>query len=343
MSSSESAEPSASYANSGVNLEAGDETLKLIKDSVKATYTSNVLAGLGAFGGLFDVSFLKTYAHPVMVASTDSIGTKVKVATALNRFDTLGHDLVHHCINDILVQGATPLFFLDYFATSRLKPSIATAIIRSVAEACQATDTVLLGGETAELPGVYVNGELDLVGTVVGAVDKSDIITGKSIKEGDAVFALMSGGLQTNGFSLARNVLDQSYTEAFEDSTVGEVLLTPHRHYLEPVSALREQVVIKGMAHITGGGIPSNLPRILPEGLGAKINKDSWPIPAIFDLIQTRGNVSDQEMARVFNLGAGFLIVTSAEDAEIVRKACPEPIYRIGEIIKSEGVTVVSS
>lgn len=339
MTSSDSAKPSASYASAGVSLEAGDETLDLVKDAVKATYTSNVLAGLGAFGGLFDVSFLKTYEHPVLVASTDSIGTKVKVATALNTFDTLGHDLVHHCINDILVQGATPLFFLDYFATSKLEPRVASSIIRSVAKACKDTGTVLLGGETAELPGVYEAGELDLVGTVVGVVDKSEIVTGNGIKEGDIVFALMSGGLQTNGFSLARNILDQSYSEPFETNTVGETLLTPHRHYLEPIATLREKVTIEGMAHITGGGIPGNLPRILPEGLGAEISKGNWPIPPIFKHIQECGNVTDAEMAKAFNMGAGFLVVTSLEDAEAVEKTCPEPIYQIGKITKGSGVT----
>ena len=339
MSSTNPATPSASYASSGVSLEAGDETLALVKDAVKATYTKNVLAGLGAFGGLFDISFLKAYEHPVLVASTDSIGTKVKVATALNKFETLGHDLVYHCINDILVQGAKPLFFLDYFATSKLEPTTASSIIRSVAGACQATGTVLLGGETAELPGVYAPGELDLVGTVVGAVDRNDIVTGESIEKGDVVFALMSGGLQTNGFSLARTILDRSYTEAFETSTVGESLLTPHRNYLEPIAALREKVIIKGMAHITGGGIPGNLPRILPEGLGAEIASKSWPVPPIFKLLQERGNVSDIEMARVFNMGTGFLIITSAQDAEAAKEACSEPIYKIGRVIKGSGVT----
>jgi len=339
MSSSNSAQPSASYADSGVSLEAGDETLSLVKDAVKATYTDNVLAGLGAFGGLFDVSFLKDYAHPVLVASTDSIGTKVKVATALNKFDTLGRDLVNHCINDILVQGAKPLFFLDYFATSKLEPRIASSIISSVAGACKATGTVLLGGETAELPGVYRAGELDLVGTVVGVVDKNDIVTGEGIEEGDVVFALMSGGLQTNGFSLARSVLDSSYDETFEASTVGETLLTPHRNYLEPINTLRQKVSIKGMAHITGGGVPGNLPRILPEGLGAEIKGSSWPVPPIFNLIRERGNISDAEMARVFNMGTGFLVVTSAQDAEAAQEACPEPIYKIGEIVKGSGIT----
>ena len=221
------------YARAGVSLEAGEETTKLISEAVKATYNGNVLAGLGAFGGLFDVSFLKAFDTPVLVASTDGVGTKTKIAAALNRFDTIGSDIVHHCINDILVQGASPLFFLDYVAASKLEPNLTAEIITGVARACEATSTVLLGGETAEMPGVYQESEFDLVGTVIGVVEKRDLVTGQDIEPGDVVFALMSGGLQTNGFSLARSVLT-NYDERFNAQTVGEALLTPHRHYLNP-------------------------------------------------------------------------------------------------------------
>lgn len=337
MSANDSAN---AYARAGVSLEAGEETTKLITKVVKATYNSNVLAGLGAFGGLFDVSFLKAHDAPVLVASTDGVGTKTKVAVALNRFDTIGEDIVHHCINDILVQGATPLFFLDYVAASRLEPQITSSIITGVARACEKTGTVLLGGETAEMPGVYQEDEFDLVGTVIGVVEKRELVTGQAAKPGDVVFALMSGGLQTNGFSLARSVLTD-YDEELNAQTVGEALLTPHRHYLSPVRALQKAGILKGMAHITGGGLPGNLPRILPEGLGAEIKRDSWTVPPIFSLIQTRGDISEDEMYRVFNMGVGFVCVVNPKDASRVPKLCPEPVFEVGRVLEGEGVTFV--
>ncbi len=327
------------YDRAGVSLAAGEKTLELVADAVKATYNERVLAGLGAFGGLFDVSFLKDYRAPVLVATTDGVGTKTKIAAALGRYGTLGTDLVHHCINDVLVQGAEPLFFLDYVAASRLEPAPTADLVRGVAEACRATGTVLLGGETAEMPGVYEPGEFDLVGTLVGVVDKENLVTGAGIEAGDRIFAFQSGGLQTNGFSLARAVLVDAYAEPFGDSTVGATLLTPHRHYLEPVRALREKVALKGMAHITGGGLPGNLPRILPPGLGARLEQGSWPVPPIFSLIQKRGRVSQDEMLRVFNLGAGFVVVVSEADAGKLEAVCPEPAYPIGVVVAGAGVT----
>lgn len=329
------------YGRAGVSLEAGETTLQLVSEAVRATYSERVLAGLGAFGGLFDAAFLKDYRAPILVATTDGVGTKTKVAAALGRYDTIGADLVHHCINDILVQGAAPLFFLDYVASSRLKPEVTADLIKGIAEACRATATVLLGGETAEMPGVYEADEFDLVGTLIGVVDRPDLVTGAAIGVGDRIFALESGGLQTNGFSLARAVLAKAYDETFEDSTVGDILLTPHRHYLKPVQALRQAVEVKGMAHITGGGLPGNLPRILPAGLGAQITVDSWPVPPIFPLIATRGEVSPDEMFRVFNMGAGFVLVVSEAEAAEVEAACPEPIYAIGVVTEGEGVTVI--
>ena len=337
MSANDSTHENA-YARAGVSLEAGEETTRLITEAVRATYNSNVLAGLGAFGGLFDVSFLKAYDAPVLVASTDGVGTKTKVAAALNRFDTIGEDIVHHCINDILVQGATPLFFLDYVAASKLEPQVTAQIITGVARACKDTGTVLLGGETAEMPGVYQDSEFDLVGTVIGVVEKRELVTGENIKQGDVVFALMSGGLQTNGFSLARSVL-ADYDEGLNAQTVGEALLTPHRHYLNPVRALQKAGLLKGMAHITGGGLPGNLPRVLPEGLGAQITQGSWTVPPIFSLIQTRGSVSEEEMYQVFNMGAGFVFVVSSEDAPAVPDLCTEPAFEIGRIVEGDGVT----
>ena len=331
------------YAQSGVDIDAGETALDLIKDRVEATYNKNVLAGLGAFGGLYDLSFLKTYREPLLVTSTDGVGTKTKLAAALGRYDTVGYDIVNHCVNDILVQGATPHLFLDYIAAGRLEPERAATIIGGVAKACKAAGIVLIGGETAELPGVYVAGEFDLVGTVIGVVDRAELVTGETIQPGDAVFALMSGGLQTNGFSLARSVLDGHYQETLGDRSVGEALLHPHRNYVDTIRTLRTKLSIKGMAHITGGGMPGNLPRILPEGLGATIDTGSWPIPPIFNLIQQRGEIATSEMFRVFNMGAGFLFVVSAEKAEQVQALSPEPVLQIGHITDDEGVRFSSA
>ena len=331
------------YDRAGVSLEAGEKTLNLIAAAVSSTYDERVLAGLGAFGGLFDASFLKAYRAPVLVASTDGVGTKTKVAAALGRWSTIGTDLVHHCINDILVQGAKPLFFLDYVASARLEPEVTARLVTGVAAACRATGTVLLGGETAEMPGVYVPGEFDLVGTVVGVVERDSLVTGAAIRAGDQVFALASGGLQTNGFSLARAVLADTYAETFEGATVGDALLTPHRHYLKPVRAIREKVEVKGMAHITGGGLPGNLPRVLPPGLGVRLSEGSWPVPPIFTLIQERGGVPHDEMFRAFNMGAGFVLVVSEDEAGALAEACPEPVYRVGVVAEGAGVTFTTS
>jgi phosphoribosylformylglycinamidine cyclo-ligase len=328
----------SAYARAGVDLTSGETTLRLIKDAVVSTYTANVLAGIGSFGGLFDVSFLKAYNHPVLVASTDGVGTKTLVAAALNRFDTIGIDIVNHCINDILVQGATPLFFLDYLASSRLEPAIIAQIVTGMARACRETETVLLGGETAEMPGVYQDQSYDIVGTIIGVAEKSALVTGETITTGDKVLALMSGGLQTNGYSLARQVMARRYHDPCEDTTVGEALLKPHRHYLSPIRALMREVTIKGMAHITGGGIPGNLPRILPAGLGAQITLGSWPMPEIFRLIATTGDIDLREMYDVFNMGAGFLLIVAPEDERKALQVCPEPLYPIGHITQAEGV-----
>ena len=274
------------YKDAGVDLAASDQTLGLIKEAVKRTYTPSVLAGLGAFGGLFDAKDIKSFNHPVLVASTDGVGTKTKVAAALGQVHGLGFDIVHHCVNDILVQGAKPLFFLDYVAAAKLEPFLIAELITGIAAACEALGIPLLGGETAEMPGVYAAGEFDLVGTIIGVVDRDNIIDGSQIKPGDKLLGLMSGGLQTNGFSLARRALMNKLHDPFGESTVGETLLTPHRSYLASVQPLLEQKLIRGMAHITGGGLPGNLPRILPDGLGVQIEKNSWEVPEIFGLIQ---------------------------------------------------------
>lgn len=324
------------YQSAGVDLRAKAEALALITQAVKSTYGPEVLAGIGAFGGLYAATALQSLVEPVLVASTDGVGTKTKLATALGCYHSIGYDIVHHCINDILVQGARPLFFLDYLAAARLQPRIVAQIVTGVAEACRTHGMALLGGETAEMPGVYAPDEFDLVGTIVGVVERRAIIDGSGIGVGDQLIALMSGGLQTNGYSLARAVLGSALNEPFEGHTVGEALLMPHRCYLPAVTPLLGPGVIKGMAHITGGGISGNLPRILPAGLGAAIDLGSWPVPAIFELIAARGAVSQAEMFEVFNMGAGFLLVVGPEDAASVTAQLEG--YIIGEIVSSEGV-----
>ncbi len=332
---------SSAYEQAGVTLETNEKTLSLIKDAVHSTYNEHVLDGLGAFGGLYDFTQAQTLNAPVLVSSTDSIGTKTKLASSVGRFNTVGFDIVNHCVNDILVQGAKPLFFLDYLAGSKLEPVLSAEIVSSVAAACKDVGAVLIGGELAEMPGVYVEDEFDLVGTVVGLVDKAKVVTGASIKAGDKVIAFMSGGLQTNGFSLARKVMDPFLSESFAEHTVGDELLTPHRHYLHPVTKLLDAGLIKGMAHITGGGIPGNLPRILPEGLGAHIRKACWPVPKIFELIQERGKIDEDEMYHVFNMGAGFLVVVDSHVEADVLQFAGESAYVIGEIVEGFGVNLV--
>lgn len=328
------------YREAGVDLDASDATLTQIKEAVTASYTPQVLAGLGAFGGLYDAGALKEMRAPVLVASTDGVGTKTKVAAALGRFSTLGSDLVHHCVNDLLVQGARPLFFLDYVASSRLEPATAASLVGGVAAACQAHGIPLLGGETAEMPGVYEAGEFDLVGTLIGIVERSEIVTGERVREGDTILGLASGGLQTNGFSLARHLLSERYDEPLGPGTIGEALLAPHRSFLGAVTPLLEANLVRGMAHITGGGIPGNLPRVLPEGLGAEITPD-WPVPDIFRVLSEAGDVSRSELFEVFNMGIGFVLVVAAKEEAAVREHCPETLHRVGRIVRGSGVTLV--
>ena len=331
-------DPTASaYRAAGVDLDASDETLARIKSAVTASYTPEVLAGLGAFGGLFDAGALKTMDAPVLVASTDGVGTKTKVAAALGRFDTLGQDLVNHCVNDLLVQGARPLFFLDYVASARLEPAPTAALIAGVAAGCRAHGIPLLGGETAEMPGVYEAGEFDLVGTLIGVVERSRIVTGEAVRAGDFIVGLPSGGLQTNGFSLARRVLAGRYAEVLGDTTVGDALLAPHRSFLNVVTPLLDAGLVRGMAHITGGGLPGNLPRVLPEGLGAELTPN-WSVPEIFSLIEASG-VGRDEMFRVFNMGVGFVLITSQENAAEVRRRVPEA-FVVGSVVSGTGVRV---
>lgn len=336
---------SSRYAASGVDIAAGQKATELMKAAVQATYTPAVLAGLGAFGGLFDAGALQGMAAPVLVASTDGVGTKTKVAAKLGRWDTIGQDLVNHCVNDILVQGARPLFFLDYVASSKLDPVQIATIVGGVASACRAVGCALLGGETAEMPGVYEAGEIDLVGTVIGVVERAKIIDGAAIKAGDAILALPSTGLHTNGYSLARSVLaglDWAEPQPILGGTsIGEALLAVHRCYLAEIQVLLAAgVEIRGLAHLTGGGVIDNLPRILPAGLGAVIRRGSWPEPPIFGLLQQTGQVPAGEMFHAFNMGLGMLVVIASEQVEAARQTLVDELFLVGEIIEGPGVRV---
>ncbi len=324
------------YAASGVNIAAGQRAIELMRDAVKATYTEAVLSDTGSFGGLFALSEMQTMRQPVLVASTDGVGTKTMVAARMGRWDTIGQDLVNHCINDILVQGAHPLFFMDYIASSHLQPEQVAAIVRGMAVACQAAGCVLLGGETAEMPGVYSSGEVDVAGTIIGLVERASIIDGQHIKPGNVILALPSSGLHTNGYSLARRVLHAADWDVVHPDlglTLGEALLAVHRCYLQSVQQLKVAgISLHGLAHITGGGVMDNLPRILPEGCQAVIERGSWPIPPIFSLIQNIGRIADAEMWRVFNMGLGMLLVVSVEQATQAQAIVPE-IQVVGEIV----------
>lgn len=327
------------YQRAGVDLRAAEDTLSRIERAVASTYTPGVLRGLGAFGGLFALP--TGLREPVLVASTDGVGTKTMIATALDAYETIGRDLVNHCVNDILVQGATPLFFLDYVASARLVPETTARVVQGVADACRAAGIALLGGETAEMPGVYHEGELDLAGTIVGVIERSAIVDGSRVDEGDVLLGIASGGLQTNGFSLARSVLGNALSEPFAEGTVGDALLAEHRSFLGTVRPLLEAGLVRAMAHVTGGGLPGNLPRSLPAGLGATVTRGTWPEPEVFGLLQRRGNLADDEMFEVFNMGVGFVIVVAEDDVERARAATDEPLYVIGRVMRGEGVRVV--
>ena len=332
------------YLQAGVDIAAGNRATALITEAVRSTYGAEVLAGIGAFGGLFDAGALKAMEAPVLVASTDGVGTKTKVAARLNRWNTIGQDLVNHCVNDILVQGAQPLFFLDYVASSRLHPEQIAAVVGGVAAACREAGCALLGGETAEMPGVYEAGEIDLAGTIIGAMERSRIIDGSRIRIGDAILALPSSGLHTNGYSLARRVLaDLNWDESLPElgEPIGAALLAVHRSYLGSVRKLwQAEVDLHGLAHITGGGIIDNLPRIFPPGIGAVIRRGSWSEPPIFGLIQRIGGITDEEMFHVFNMGLGLLMVVSPDHVDKACSAISEVVL-VGEIVAGDGLVQV--
>ena len=307
----------SAYAQAGVDIDSKMSGIEIIKKMVAATTTKGVVGGIGSFGGLFH----SPGKDALLVASTDGVGTKLKVAAVAKRHDTVGQDIVNHCVNDILVQGATPLFFMDYIGASRFDTAIFKEVISGLCKACKENGCALLGGETAEMPGLYPQGEYDLVGTIVGMVDKKKLITGKDIKPNDVIIGLPSGGLQTNGFSLARKIILDQCGLTPQDLipgtryTVTEALLAIHRSFLKPVTALMEKVPVRGMAHITGGGFVDNIPRVLPDNCTAVINRNSWKVPTIFTFIERQGKVDHDEMYRVFNMGIGYVIIVRQKDA----------------------------
>jgi phosphoribosylformylglycinamidine cyclo-ligase len=329
-----------SYRHAGVDIDAGNEAVRRIKALARGTYTSGVLSGVGAFGGLFALD--AAVPDPVLVASADGVGTKLKVAFLAGVHDTIGVDLVNHCVNDILVQGARPLFFLDYLATGRLAPDVVEQIVGGIAAACRENGCALLGGETAEMPGFYAAGEYDVAGFIVGLVSRSKIVDGRDVVAGDVLVALPSSGLHTNGYSLARHLAFDmlgltvdSHVPAIGE-TVGAALLRPHRSYLKAVAPLVEGGRIKGMAHITGGGITENLPRTLPEGRTFSLDRGSWTVPPVFSWLQRAGRLEDSEMFRVFNMGVGLVLVVSAAEADAVLSslhAASEPAWRLGVVV----------
>jgi phosphoribosylformylglycinamidine cyclo-ligase len=328
------------YKQSGVDIEAGNEVVRRIRSLARETFTPGVLSEIGSFGGLFRIP--AGLVEPVLVASADGVGTKLKVAFLAGSHGTVGVDLVNHCVNDILVQGASPLFFLDYLATGRLSPDVAARVVEGMARACRDNGCALLGGETAEMPGFYQDGEYDLAGFIIGIVERARVVDGSRIAAGDVLIALPSTGLHTNGYSLARRVVFETLALKVDDyvgelgRTVGDALLEPHRSYLGPVQPLLQAGLVKGMAHITGGGITENLPRILPDGLAARIDTRSWQVPALFEWLRRAGRIPTEDMRRTFNMGVGLVIAASAGDADRIvatlAKAGESP-WRIGAVV----------
>lgn len=332
----------SSYEAAGVSIDRGEKTVRLMRSAISETHGPQVLSYPGGFAGLYALS---GYREPVLGSTIDGIGTKVMVAKEVERYASLGADIVNHCANDVLATGARPLLFLDYVGTGRLEPEAVAEIVRGAAEACRKLGVSLVGGETAEMPGLYAEGDFEVVGACVGACERTEIITGEAVRAGDAVIGLASSGLHTNGYTLARKVLEDagiSYSDVPEEfeRPLGEIYLKPHRAYVREVASLREAVEVRGMAHITGGGLVENLPRAL-GGRGARLRAGSWEEPPVFALIQSLGNVSEDEMRRVFNLGVGFCAVVPAAEAErglkVIRDAgCPA--WCIGEVVEEGGV-----
>jgi len=339
-----------SYAASGVDIAAADTAKQLMQQAVRATQREEVLAGMGAFAGILDAASIKKMQHPALVATTDGVGTKTLIAVKANQFDTIGYDLVHHCVNDLLVQGAMPLFFMDYLAMGKLDPIQAARIVQSVASSCLEVGCALLGGETAEMPDVYLPGAFDLAGTMVGVVERDTMVDGSAIAPGDVLLGLSSSGLHTNGYSLARRIfdpypLDTVFPELGEPLV--DALLRPHRCYLHEVQMLRKGLeeksanrpAIKGIVHITGGSFAGNIVRILPAGMQAVVKTRAWSVPPLFQLLAHLGQVSREEMYRTFNMGVGMVLVVSPNDVEVARRVLPE-LLRVGSVQEGEGVVL---
>jgi phosphoribosylformylglycinamidine cyclo-ligase len=338
---SETMTDSISYSDAGVDIDAATRATDKIKELARKTFNQRTLSEIGSFGGMFDGAF-PALQQPVLVASADGVGTKLKIAFVTGVHNTVGRDLVNHCVNDILVQGARPLFFLDYIATGKLSPDVVASIVEGVTIGCRENGCVLLGGETAEMPGFYQDGEYDIAGFIVGVVDREKIIDGKTITPGDVLLALPSAGLHTNGYSLARKLFfevagyqpDTPLPEL--QITAGQALLLPHLSYLQSLDGLLDKGIIKGLAHITGGGLTDNIPRILPEGTAVQIKRDSWPTLPLFELLRRLGNVSESEMHRTFNMGVGMVIVCSESHAGDIEKHLSdrcERVYKIGHVV----------
>jgi phosphoribosylformylglycinamidine cyclo-ligase len=333
-----------SYRDSGVDIDAQDEALREVRRIVRDTYTPGVLSDIGSFGGLFRGTF-EGITNPILVSSTDGVGTKLRVAQAMKVHDTVGYDLVSHCVNDILVQGARPLFFLDYFATGKLRPPVMTDVIRGMARACRENGCALIGGETAEMPGFYNDDDYDVAGFILGVVDEAKLIDGKAVRENDVLLGLPSVGLHTNGYALARKILFEKLGYDHQSilpsiGKAGEVLLAPHISYRQPLLPMIDEKLIHALAHITGGGLTDNVPRVLPDTFDARIKLGSWPVLPIFRFLHEHGNVDAEEMLRVFNMGIGMVVFVSPTDVDRVAKhftQIGQPYYFIGNVVKGSG------
>ncbi|CDQ20620.1 phosphoribosylformylglycinamidine cyclo-ligase [Halobacillus karajensis] len=330
---------SHSYKQAGVDVEAGYEAVERMKKHVSRTMRTEVLGGLGSFGGLFDISGM-TYEEPVLVTGTDGVGTKLKLAFEMDRHDTIGVDVVAMCVNDIVAQGADPLLFLDYIACGKNDPDRIEQIVKGIADGCEQSGSALIGGETAEMPGVYEVDEYDLAGFVVGMADKQKLITGEDIQAGDIIIGLPSSGVHSNGFSLVRSlVADLDLERVYHplDSPLGDELLTPTTIYVEAVQKLKKAVHIKGIAHITGGGFYENIPRALPDGLGCELDRTSWETPVIFQFLQEKGTISEEEMYGVFNMGVGMVVIVDPSDVDSAVASC-EGSFVMGKVTETAGV-----
>jgi phosphoribosylformylglycinamidine cyclo-ligase len=336
---------SSAYTAAGVDIDAGNRAVELMRQAVRSTYGPEVLMGIGAFGGLYDAGRLQGMRHPVLVASTDGVGTKTIVAMSLGSYATIGWDIVNHCVNDILVQGAQPLFFLDYVAMPKISPPMVAQIVEGISAACRAAGCALLGGETAEMPDVYAPGEMDLAGTIIGVVERDEIIDGTTITPGDVLIGLPSNGLHTNGFSLVRRIFDRAdygrYAELL-GRPLGAALVEPHRSYLPLVRAMQKVAPLKGLAHLTGGGFVENIPRILPPGMAVVVERKSWAVPPLFQLIERVGQVAPLEMYRIYNMGIGMVAIVAAEHVAAAQGALGGEGMVIGAVVtQAEGERVL--